>query len=131
MNHWIIPCSPKYFDVVEHFNKSDMIVWKRSSAIEIGDVVYIYVGKPYGQIKYKCTVVDDRVNKDTLSSNSYAILSRFEDNVRYVQLKKESEYANGILLLNDLKCHGVGQVQRQARAYKTTIEYIAQFEKEV
>lgn len=126
--NWIIPCSPKYFDVVEHFKANDSVVWKKGCAIKTGDIVYLYVGRPYGQIKFKCEVISDNVDDATLDQNKYAVMPSQIERVRYIQMKKVYEYPDGVLQLPELKANGVGQVQRQARAYKDIVEFIDSIE---
>ena len=64
MERWIIPCNPKYYNVVGAFNKLNRIDWKQSiKSIAVGDEVYIYVAAPIKAIKYRC-----RVNKTNLSA---------------------------------------------------------------
>ena len=58
--NWIVPCSVKFFNIVEHFENNKSIVWRKVSALREGDVAYIYVGAPYSQIMYKCHVVNDK-----------------------------------------------------------------------
>lgn len=58
---WIIPCSThnRYeFDVFEHFNNYSMVDWTRKNNVNVGDIVYIYVGEPYYKIMFKtiCTI---------------------------------------------------------------------------
>ena len=55
---WIVPANPKYYDVVEEFRHHDNLIWKQSSAIHVGDIVYLYVADPYSAILYKCMAVD-------------------------------------------------------------------------
>lgn len=57
-NEWIIPANPKYYDCINCFNDTDTIIWKQSSNIEIGDIVYVYVGEPYSAILYKCEATE-------------------------------------------------------------------------
>ena len=55
---WLIPANPKYYDVVNAFNDTDTIIWKQSSNIIIGDIVYLYVAAPISAILYKCEVLE-------------------------------------------------------------------------
>lgn len=55
---WIVPANPKYFDLFEAFRKSDTILWKQSSNIAVGDVVYLYVALPYSAILFRCRAVE-------------------------------------------------------------------------
>lgn len=55
---WIIPANPKYYDVVGAFEESDIITWKQSSDIHVGDIIYMYVAAPYSSIMYKCQAIE-------------------------------------------------------------------------
>ena len=57
MQNWIIPCNLKYYDVFGAFRDLKKLDWKQSNPkIEIGDIVYIYVGAPVKAIMFKCRV---------------------------------------------------------------------------
>lgn len=58
MSEWIVPVNPKYYDIIHCFDDTDTILWKQSSRIEIGDVVYLYVAEPYSAILYQCEAVE-------------------------------------------------------------------------
>lgn len=126
---WIIPCNVKRFDVIEHFKTSDTVVWKNSFTIRTGDIVYVYLGAPYGEIRYRCIVISDTVDDETLQKNQYAIQEKpsnnyFSKKIKYIQLKLDCEFPAGLLTLTKLKEHGLGQVQIQARADRTLRTYI-------
>lgn len=55
---WIIPANPKYFDVVQEFEEKEIIDWKQSSDVRVGDLVYMYVGAPISALMYKCKAVE-------------------------------------------------------------------------
>jgi len=55
---WIVPANPNYYDVIHCFRDTDTILWKQSNHIHIGDIVYLYVGKPYSSILYQCEVLE-------------------------------------------------------------------------
>ena len=55
---WIIPANPKYYDVIKAFEEKEIIDWKQSSDIRVGDLVYMYVGAPYSALMYKCKAVE-------------------------------------------------------------------------
>lgn len=54
---WIIPANPKYYDVVGAFKASNIVTWKQSSDIHVGDMIYMYVAAPYSSILYKCRAI--------------------------------------------------------------------------
>lgn len=45
--NWIVPVNPKYFDIEKAFAESDIIEWKQSNSVIVGDVVYLYLASPY------------------------------------------------------------------------------------
>ncbi|MBQ9424960.1 MAG: MmcQ/YjbR family DNA-binding protein [Erysipelotrichaceae bacterium] len=51
---WIVPANPKFYDVISAFEKEESILWKQSSDIHVGDIVYLYVAAPYSAILYQC-----------------------------------------------------------------------------
>ncbi len=51
---WIVPANPAYYDVAHCFDRSESILWKQSSDIHVGDIVYMYVAQPFSAILYKC-----------------------------------------------------------------------------
>lgn len=130
---WIIPCNVKRFNVIEHFRTTDLVVWKNSFTIRTGDVAYLYLGAPYGEIRYRCRVVSDTVDDKTLQENKYAIQEKpsnnyFSKKIKYIQLKLEYEYPSGLLTLPKLKEQGLGQVQIQARADRNLRAYLEEVE---
>lgn len=58
VSEWIIPANPKYYDVVNAFNDTDTILWKQSSNIHPGDIVYLYVAVPYSAVLFACEVTE-------------------------------------------------------------------------
>ena len=55
---WLIPANPKYFDLFAAFHAQDTILWKQSSKISVGDIVYLYVAAPYSAIMFRCCAVE-------------------------------------------------------------------------
>lgn len=134
--NWIIPCNIKYFDVRTHFQSTPFVVWKNAFTIRVGDTVYIYMGAPLSQIKYRCTVVSDKVDEITLIKNSYAIQGKpsnnyFSKKIKYIQIRKDYEYPDGMLTLPKLKEHGLGQIQIQARTDRNLQRYLNQVDNEL
>lgn len=116
MENWIVPCSVKFFDVVKHFENTNTIVWRRVSALKKDDIVYLYLGAPFSEVKYKCHVIDDDVPEDIVEQNPYAI--KKSDSLRksrYMQLELDYTYEDKALSLAKLREHGLGQTQTQAR----------------
>ena len=66
---WIVPANPKYYDVINAFNDTDEIIWKQSSNINIGDIVYLYVAAPYSKIMYKCVSTEVNIPYNYIGKN--------------------------------------------------------------
>ena len=67
--NWIVPANPKYYDIVHCFDDNDVIIWKQSSNVHVGDIVYIYVAAPFSKIMYQCKVIDVNIDYKYKSSN--------------------------------------------------------------
>ena len=72
---WIIPANPKYYDIVNAFNNTDTITWRKSHNFMINDIVYIYITEPYAYIMFKCVVIS--LNEDIMMLK---LLKRYSDN---------------------------------------------------
>ena len=66
---WIIPANTKYYDMENAFKDVDTIIWKQSTNINCGDIVYMYVSEPISAILYKCEVVENNIPYDYKDSN--------------------------------------------------------------
>lgn len=132
MTEWIIPCNLKYYNVEGAFKKLKKIDWKQSAKnIFVGDIVYIYVGKPVSAIKYKC-----RVNKTDLTSieidDSEFIIhgENYENYGRHMELELVREYADTELTLEKLVENGLkGNIQGPRRVNSPIQKLIMEVEK--
>ena len=93
---WIIPANPKYYDIINCFNNTDIIEWKQSSNIHIGDIIYIYVTAPYSSIMFKCEAIEVNIPFDYKDKNlsikrviRIKLLKRYkEKEISFENLKK-------------------------------------------
>ena len=113
MAEWIIPCNLKYYDVIGAFNKLSCIDWKQSAKnISVGDIVYIYVGRPLMAIKFKCKV--NKINLDSIEiddSEFVIIGDNYMNYGNHMELELLVTYDDQ-LNLAELKSHGLkGNVQ--------------------
>lgn len=69
ISEWIVPANPKYYDIEAAFFESDVIDWKQGASINVGDIVYIYMGQPVSAIIYKCVVVRNNIPYDYNDGN--------------------------------------------------------------
>ena len=131
--NWIIPCNIKVFDVISHFKTNKRVVWKNAFTIRKGDIAYLYLGRPYGEIRYKCMVVNDAVDEELLQANAYAIPAKkwnyyFSKKEKYIEMEYVREFPEGMLTLEKLREHGLGQVQIQARTDRKLQQFINECE---
>lgn len=98
---WIIPANPKYYDVVGAFEESNIVTWKQSSDVHVGDMIYMYVAAPYSSILYKCRAIeadipwqysDDNVTVKT--AMKLELLEKYESGVwSFERLREFGVYA--------------------------------------
>lgn len=100
---WLIPANPKYYDVVNAFNDKDIIIWKQSNNILVGDAVYLYVAVPYSCIMFKCTVLD--VNLPYPHKNNHLSIKRV------MKIKLLKRYKNNEFTFKKLNEYGVKAIR--------------------
>lgn len=114
MTEWIIPCNLKYYDVKGAFSKFKAIDWKQSAKnICVGDIVYIYVGKPISAIKYKCRVNKTNLSKVEIDDSEFVINGEnYENYGNHMELELIREYADMELTRDMLVENGLkGNIQ--------------------
>lgn len=55
--YWLTPANPKYFDIMHAFNQRKEILWKQSTKVRVGDIVFLYVTQPYSAVIYQTQVL--------------------------------------------------------------------------
>ena len=54
---WIVPGNAGYFDIENMFEYQNEHIWKQSTNVHIGDIVYIYASKPFSCVLFQCKVL--------------------------------------------------------------------------
>ena len=104
------PCSLQFYDICDHFDKHETIIWRKTSDIKKGDIVYIYISKPINEIRYKCIIVNDSVDASMIEMNNYAIpKGKISSKCQYIQLKLQIRFSPKLITLAELKEVGVRQ----------------------
>lgn len=99
---WLVPGNPKYYDMIHAFDGRDVIEWKQSSDILVGDAVYMYSAAPYSAILYKTRAIEVRIP----SKEDYGL------NVRWLmKLKLEHKYDPADYTIAVLRDYGVSYVR--------------------
>lgn len=122
---WIIPCNPKYYDIVAAFDNLDVIEWSQSTNTTVGDTVYIYVGEKYKSIMYKCEVIaaDMYGNRSEDDLAYYKGLEK-DPTGRYMKLKLVEKYNANRYPLKELKENGLTNVQGRCKATTQLMKYL-------
>lgn len=100
---WLVPANPRYYDVESEFAQHEIIRWKQSSKVAVGDIVYIYMGAPVSSVLYRCQAVEVDIP--------------YQKNTGYVHIQKAmrirllQKYAPGEVSRERLKEHGVYAVR--------------------
>ena len=66
---WIVPANPKFYNIEHAFDKEEIIDWKQSSSIKVGDIIFMYVAAPISAILYKCKAVKVDIAYDYQDEN--------------------------------------------------------------
>ena len=102
-NAWLVPANPKFFDIEAAFAKQKEIIWKQSSALQVGDTAYMYVGAPISAVLYKCTVTAVDIPYDYEDENLKIS--------KVMKIKLIKKYANDFMGFAKLGEYGVRTVR--------------------
>ena len=123
---WVIPCNPKYYDVVGAFNKLDYIDWSQTHNANVGDVVYLYVGGNYQSIMFKCEVVATNLDSNFLINDAEFIKESMpQSNRLYMRIKLLEKFDKGQFPLGELRERGLTSVQGRCKATVQLVEYLS------
>jgi len=129
---YIYPCNINFYDVTNHFYHSNDIIWRKTAHISKGDIVYIYVGKPYLEVKYKCTVVEEMIDGAILQKNLYAIpKGKIADKSTYMKMELECIFPDGTFTLPDLKRCGMRQFMVPMHAPASLVDFFISTERKL
>lgn len=110
---WLIPANPKYYDIIHAFDDNNVIDWKQSSDIQVGDTVYMYVAAPVSAILYKTKALEVRIP----SKEDYGL------NVRWLmKLQLLHRYDSGDFPMSVLRDYGVLSVRGPRSMPKSLVE---------
>ena len=124
---WVIPCNPKYYDIVAAFDNLEVIEWSQSTNTSVGDTVYIYVGGQYKAIMYKCEVLAvDMYGDRSYDDHQYYKELIKESDARYMKLKLIEKYDQDKYPLKELKENGLTSVQGRSKATLQLMRYLNQ-----
>lgn len=125
MDQWLFPCNPDFYDVISAFNSMNKINWKQSRNVSVGDTVYIYIGKPYQEIRYQTTVIESDLSHITIKDSKFVKDgTNFVNHGRYMTLELTREFNNRELIYQELIQNGLGSVQGPAKVSEQLESFI-------
>jgi len=121
LKKWLLPCNIKNFDIIKHFEQSDVAFFKRNRYMTPDDIVYIYVAAPYSEILFKAKVLERGISEDDIDESNHVSNTAERSYVKVQLLKK---FPKGSLPKKDLFEHKLGQVVNQQRIRFELEDYI-------
>lgn len=126
---WIISANMKTYDVLSAFNDNTYVDWRQNTNIEIGDIVYIYVSRPYKRVMFKTVVQEvELAFEETIEDKKYwTNQTEYDDSkaAKYMRLKLVQKIDNELLSLERLLQVGLKAApQRASRLKPETLKYI-------
>lgn len=116
IHNWIIPANPKFYDVDKDLVNNDTILWKQSSKVHVGDLVYLYFGSPESRIKYRFTITKIDIAYNYEDSNL--------EMHKAMELKLLNKYLDINISLDVLKEYNVTTIRGPREMPSPLIEYI-------
>lgn len=131
MKYWIVPSKDSTFRIADAIKANDGIVdWRQSNDFAVGDVVFIYKGKPEQRVVYRMEVIGVQIpEEDALEQEAFWTdeMAYFEGLGRsvYVRFKLQEEYQDDILSLHHLHENGFkGNIQSVQHCPQSAIEFL-------
>ena len=108
---WLIPAAPAQYDVAAGFAGGRTIWWHQHTDVYAGDEVYIYYGRPYSAIMFRCKVLAASVPPEHTGLDPAELRPEHR---KFMELSLLESYPPDRYPLPFLRAHG-GSVCRSAR----------------
>ena len=129
MKHWIFIASTKTFRMDEWLAENDFVEYYQRNKVCVGDIVYLYVTRPYCKIKYKMVV--ERINiplNEIVDDSAYSTRQEpavYDKDDKFFRLKLLQKTSNPNLHLDCLREHGIkGHMQNNFTISGESLEYV-------
>lgn len=113
MTNWIISANPTKYNVIAAYSKYDLIDWTQSANFEIGDIVYIYVSKPFQKIMFKTEVLATNIQReDAFDDDEFWLVNpklQVKENKKLARLKQLGFVDSDHFALNQLLKYGLNK----------------------
>lgn len=104
---WIIPCNPLSYNLQAAFTDGDEVYWRQNAKYEVGDIVYIYLSKGVGSIRYKAVVVGTDIKINSEDDPYWVDKTMQSQKLQKVLLRKIKTYNTALLSYDVLKANGL------------------------
>lgn len=133
MNTWLLSSGSKKFQLDECLKKYGYVDWTQTKKVEVGDIVFVYISKPVGTVKYLMRVdcINMTFGKTTDNEEYWFDKTVYESGKkrdRYFRLVLEKELPNDDKLsFKGLSYNGLGGVQGMQKLEGVKKEYFKEF----
>jgi hypothetical protein len=125
MTEWIITCNTGAYNVEGAFEKLNKIDWKQSTNVEVGDIIYIYVGAPVGKVCFKCIATKVELEEREIDDYEFVIDDTDYGNYgRYMELTLQDKFNDIKLGYNQLRENGLKTVQGPSKVTSELSAYL-------
>lgn len=126
---WIISANPSIYDVQEAFRDRKQIDWRQTASQEVGDIVFIYVGRPVQAILYQTIVEEVDIPFDETIDDVEYWLDETEIDTnssrRFMRLTLLESYPKNAFPLDVLKDNGLKKApQGPLRIKKQLLDFL-------
>lgn len=133
MSTWLLSSGNKKFQLDEYLKIHGYVDWSQKNKVKVGDVVFVYISKPIGVVKYKMKV--DRVNMkfgETTDNEEFwldkAVYEKDKKRDRYFRLVLEQVLPDDEkLTFKGLSYNGLGCVQRMQKLEGVKKDYFKDY----
>ncbi len=127
-NNWILPCNINIFDINTHFSASQELYWGATASTKTGDILFVYIGRPFSEIRYRCRVVETDVPENVIKASQVYFLTEKKRKRNYIRIKLEKSYPEHFFPYYELIDNGLVSVQSQMRITNELEQYIKEKE---
>lgn len=128
--NFVIPCNLKKYKLIDAFENLTEIDWRQTmTKISVGDIVYIYAGRPISSILYKCEVMKINLQECEIDDSKYLLGGSTNNYKRYMRLKLLKRYPKDVLGYEELLEHGLATVQGPSQIRDDVSNFIETFDK--
>jgi predicted DNA-binding protein (MmcQ/YjbR family)/predicted transcriptional regulator len=101
---WLIPANPRYYDIMHAFKDPDeLLLWKQSTKVRVGDTVFIYVTNPVKAVIFKCRAAQVNI---PYHYRSKQVNLKQAMKLQFIQRYSPSQYS-----FDFLKAHGIRYIR--------------------